>query len=225
MSDSPLSSEELAEHRVPPGVAVAMLEALRTSDTPEETLEEEENLQKNLPRRLGLSDAVSAQIRRYRELARRRKALDGRELADLLTLVSRRPDVNGIFAETGRTFADEHIGPDRISRRLGRMALPAGLRLRLALRGVRRVARDLNPAATVRSEAGRSALLVEGSLLARIDRSGAACAILSAGMARILETWGIAPAGEAEGAAGAGVLHPLCETRRDSCCLWRAAPD
>ena len=53
--------------RLSPGIALILLESLRELDTPPEVIEDEAfNI--SLPRRLGLSDVIDGQMRRYADM-------------------------------------------------------------------------------------------------------------------------------------------------------------
>lgn len=215
MSDATLPDDPLTGARVSPLVPLALLETLRSSDTPEEVLEDED-VQQSLPRRLGLSDAVDAQIRRYRELQKRRAWLGGGEMADLLELVDRRPDAVDVYEQAGRWLVRRSVRSDRLRAGLASAPLPRALRVRLALRAARRVARQLNPAAEdVRSELDPPALVVEGSFPAACGAPDA-CR-MTAGAFRGAFSLHSLDAGGGE----ARVAHPLCEGRGDRCCVWR----
>lgn len=201
-----------ADERTTPRVALALLESLRSTDTPAEVLEDED-LQQSLPRRLGLSNAVEAQIRRYRKLASSKSELRAAELADLLTLVARRPDAAAVFADAGRRLARRRLDGRRVRRRLVGIPLPEAVRRRLAFRVARGVASDANPGSSLRTERSPLALVVERSLPAASEAPDA-CDLVRAALSESLEAHGVD--------AGDGAAHPMCEVRGDECCLWRA---
>lgn len=212
MSDSPSVQDPLPAARTTPVVALALLEALRSSDTPEEVLEEED-VQQSLPRRLGLSEVVGTQIRRYRDLKDRKVKLSARELADLFVLVDRRPDAGDVFARAGAWLVRRQLRERRLRRGMARVPLPHALQRHLAFRAARTVARQVNPGAEVRIERKPPALVLEGSLPAAAGVPEA-CRMVRASLATSLSLHGLEP-------ADGGPLHPLCEGRGDSCCLWR----
>lgn len=203
-----------AEQRTTPRVALALLESLRSTDTPAEVLEDED-LQQSLPRRLGLSNAVEAQIHRYRKLAASKDELRAAELADLLTLVARRPDAAAVFADAGRRLARTRLGGRRVRERLVGIPLPEAIRRRLAFRVARGIAAEANPGAALRTERSPLALVVERSLSAAADTPDA-CHLVRAALAESLEAHGLGDG------AGEGAVHPLCEVHGDECCLWQA---
>jgi len=227
--------EDFADTRVSPFVALALLNALRDTDTPEETLEDED-LARSLPRRLGLSRAVDAQIRRYRELSEGRTSLRAEEVADLFVLVARRPDAVEVFHAAGRWLTGRRLAGRRVKARILGIPLPESVRIRLALRAARQVALEVSPGGRVRIERDPDALVLEGSLPVRACGSPRACELVSAALARSLESHGLAgddPDGEPEegggdsgggAASGPTVLHPLCEARDEGACVWRSGP-
>lgn len=217
MPETTLPDDRVAGLRVSPLVPLALLETLRSSDAPDHLMGDED-VRHSLPRRLGLSDAVNTQIRRYRELQQRGAWLGGREMADLVELVGRRPDSGEVFAETGRWLARRHVESGRLRSGLAATPFPSFLRVRLALRTARHVGRQANPGADdVSSERDPPAVIVEGSFPAACGTEDA-CRMTGAALAAALERHS-AGAGD-EGRAR--VVHPLCEARGDRCCVWRA---
>lgn len=197
--------------RVPPTVALALLESLRAVDTPPEEPGAHEylpDIASVLPPRLGLSAAVEDQIHRY---ARRKSNLPAHEVASLIRLIGRRPDARRVFAEAGRRLARAELNGKRLGSRLRRRALPMGVRHRLALRRVRHLARRLNPGAEIRTERKPPALIVVRCLPARAARGDAGCALLAGAMESLLRAYG----------AEAEVGHPSCEGRHDGPCVWK----
>lgn len=189
-----------------PLVAVALLHSLRATDTPRETLDDED-LRQSLPRRLGLSDAVADQLRRYRELLDRNRSLPATELADLFTLVGRRPDARAVFEGAGRWLAASHLE----RRVVPRFLLPGPLRRRLALRTARTIGTSVSPGARIRTETDPPTLVVRGSLPALATGTSDGCEIFLAALRAALHTYlGEPPE----------VDHPHCEAHGDARCVW-----
>lgn len=113
------------ERRVAPQVALALLECLRAADRPDEYLEDEVT-SVTLPRRLGLSDVVGKEIRKYEEEARRGRRVSESAVGGLVGLVTRRGDSDEVFRRVGQLLAEG-------SRRRGFLAAIAPKRVRLAL--------------------------------------------------------------------------------------------
>src|SRR5690606_21126730 len=92
------------EATIAPAVPLALLESVRAHDRPSEVLEDED-LTVSMPRRLGLTDVIDSQIRRYR--ANGRRAVPLTEVADLFRLVLRRPDAEAILRAAGTMIGRE----------------------------------------------------------------------------------------------------------------------
>jgi hypothetical protein len=189
--------------RVQSRVALAILETLRTQDLPEEILDDE-NVTVTLPRRLGLSDVIEAQIRRYRADARLRRRIPEGEVVDLLRLVVRRPDSEDVFLEVGRALYP------RASAGLRRF-LPRKLVLSLARARAQRELRRLFGSRLVR--AGGKGFILDHAhdLLIRSDPGGDACALVTGFLERVIEEYA---------GSGGAVLHPRCLARGDDGCRW-----
>lgn len=113
------------ERRVAPQVALALLECLRAADRPDEYLADEVP-SVTLPRRLGLSDVIGKEIRKYEEEAKRGRRVAESAVGDLVGLVVRRGDSDEVFRRVGQRLAAG-------SRRRGVFAAIAPKKLRLAL--------------------------------------------------------------------------------------------
>src|SRR6185503_15259912 len=117
---------------------LSLLEAVRNVDTPGDLDSEFVDELRN--KRLGLSDTVYLQIKRYADAVRRRQRAAHDEAVALARLIGRRPDAEAVFRSAGRILADEAyqtLSP--IARRLMR-AMPSMLARPLALRAMRRIA-------------------------------------------------------------------------------------
>lgn len=219
MVDRVSPPKPLSDLAVSPLLALALLEALRSADTPRDRLEDED-LQQSLPRRLGLSQAVAAEIRRYHQLLDAGESITGEEAGDLLTLVARRADAVQVFEEAGRWLARRRL-EGSLSGRFAGTPLPSAVRTRLALRTARGIAHTVTPGSVIDSETGPPALTVEASLLAAVTGSPDGCGIIRSA---VEASFGAHQPGRQDTFRGE-VVHPLCEARGDGCCLWRAAPD
>lgn len=218
MSPSTPARAGLSEARISPLVAISLLEGLRAADAPREHLQDEK-LSESLPRRLGMSGAVEAQIGRYRDLRDRKSPVTGQEVVDLFVLVARRTDAETVFGEAGRWLARHRLGKGKFRRRLAAVALPSALRERLALRAARKTAARVSPTGDARTERDPIALILEGSLPAAACESEEGCRYLQAILRTALSAYRVhGPDGEAP-----EVVHPLCEGRGDAVCVWRRA--
>ena len=134
--------------KVNPAIAIALLNSLRATDTPDEVIEDE-SFRISLPRRLGLNEVVDAQMRRYAEIRDRRGVISPDEYGNLLQLIDRRPDAVTVFASAGRNLAEARFSePSRFDRLRARFT-PTGLRRRKLIRAMTNVARALEPGAAI----------------------------------------------------------------------------
>src|SRR3954447_19555657 len=85
---------------------LSFLEAVRTVDTPEGDFETE-YVPELRNKRLGLSDTVYAQIKRYTDAAKRQQRVPSDEAAAIAKLLGRRPDAEAVFRSAGRYLAKE----------------------------------------------------------------------------------------------------------------------
>src|SRR5918992_5554286 len=124
---------------------LSLLEAVRQADTPSQEELEAELVDELRNKRLGLSDTVYAQIKRYTEAMRRRQRISPDETLALARLVGRRPDGEEVFRQAGRFLAREAYKTISPTLRGMLRGLPAIVARPLALRRVRTLsARYLN---------------------------------------------------------------------------------
>lgn len=192
-------------------VPLSFLEAVRGVDLPHDDAEAE-LVPELRNKRLGLSDTVYAQIRRYTDLARRRQRVGHDEAVALARLIGRRPDHDAVFRRAGTWLADRSYetipGPTRwLMRRL-----PALVARPLALRHARRLAgRYVNGEV---SRVGASLFLVVGDSVT-IDaapRMGG-CVYYESFLRETMECL--------VGATGS-IAHVRCAGRQERTCEWRA---
>lgn len=94
---------------VDPLVPLSLLEALREADRPESD-GEAEYAPEFLNKRLGTTDTIYAQIRRYTEARRRGQPIPEGEVVALARLMGRRPDAIDVFRNAGITAARAAYG-------------------------------------------------------------------------------------------------------------------
>jgi len=199
--------------RLSPGIALVLLESLRDVDTPSEVLEDE-TFHISLPRRLGLSDVIDGQMRRYADMSRRRRQLDVSEFVDLLRLIARRPDASLVFEAAGDRLGSEYAARTPKAASLAWRLAPAGIRRRTLLRHLRRVAASLSPGSAIRLDRTDPSVSVARCLPAVADTSGSACGMITAAFTACAEGLGEATP----------VHHLTCESRGDESCRWEVAP-
>jgi predicted hydrocarbon binding protein len=190
---------------------LSFLEAVRTVDTPEGDFETE-YVPELRNKRLGLSDTVYAQIKRYTDATKRQQRIPFDEAVALARLLGRRPDAESVFRSAGRYLAKEAYLTISGTRRKLLRAMPSLLARPLALRQARRIAqRYMNGSVT---RVGGSLLLeVPESLTADSAPRDAGCAYYEAALRELVRLL--------LGASGA-VEHVRCVNRGEGTCQWRA---
>jgi hypothetical protein len=195
--------------RIKPSVALVILEVLKEQDRPTEILEDE-NPTHTLPRRLGLSGVVDAQIRRYREDVKGKRKLGDEELNDLFALVLRRPDASRIFFLAGARVLGEDLKPPALSR-----LAPRALKMRRAKREVKRTFHRLFGRKMGAFAPGGFVLEGAGLFFFQTDARGHACNFVTSLCEGVLRR---------HFGRTARVSHALCQSRGDSTCRWVGDP-
>ena len=119
---------------------LSLLEAVRVVDTPEGNVEAE-YIEELRTKRLGLSDTVYAQIKRYSEAVRRNERTVRDEAAALARLIGRRTDAHRVFESAGSLLAHEAVDTVSGMRRSAIRRMPGMLARPMALSSVRRLAK------------------------------------------------------------------------------------
>jgi predicted hydrocarbon binding protein len=197
---------------VDPLVPLMLLEAVRIVDTPDEDDTEIEFVEELRVKRLGLSDTVRAQIRRYEEAVRRGSSVSFEEATGIARLVGRRPDAEAVFREAGRRLARVVYGRVFAPTRWALRLLPGLLARPLALRQVRRASRRYLGGG-IRRVGATILLEVPGTLsVGTAPRSGG-CTFQEAMLREFIR--------QLLGVVGT-VEHVRCRSREEGACEWRA---
>jgi hypothetical protein len=194
--------------RVQAQVALVLLETLKSADRPGEVLDDE-NVTLTIPRRLGLSGVVEAQIQRFRQEARLRGRISEQEILDLLRLVTRRPDSQDVFVQIGSSLTAASDAPH------WRRVLPRRIAFGMARRRVVRRLRVLFGGAVVTGAGSPFVLENVDDFLMRADPGGEACGLVTGLSQAVLGVAGV----EGE------VRHVSCLGRGDDGCRWEAATE
>ncbi len=117
---------------------LSLLEAVRVVDTPEGNVEAE-YIEELRTKRLGLSNTVYAQIKRYSEAVRRNERTVRDEAAALARLIGRRTDAHRVFDSAGSLLAREAVDTVGGALRVAMRRLPGIFARPLALGAVRRL--------------------------------------------------------------------------------------
>ena len=189
---------------------LSLLEAVRDVDRPADLDSEFVDELRN--KRLGLSETVYLQIKRYSEAVRKKQRIAHDESVALARLIGRRPDAESVFHAAGRYVAREAyrtIFP--LTRRLLRI-LPSFIARPLALRRTRSIAaRYAN--GTVRRVGGYVLLDVPDSVTLNTAPGSMGCSYYEAMLRELLALM--------IGGVGS-VDHVRCAGRGEGTCEWRA---
>jgi predicted hydrocarbon binding protein len=196
---------------VDPLLPLSLLEAVRNVDTPQGELEAE-FVAELRNKRLGLSDTVHAQIKRYVDAVRRQQRPPQEEAVALAKLIGRRPDAEAVFRAAGRHLAKEaYLTLSQTARRVIDI-LPSLLARPIALRKARRLmARYFE--GRVRRVGNYLVMVVPDSVTSNSAPRGAGCAYYEAGLRELLRLLI---------GSSASVEHVQCVSRADERCEWRA---
>lgn len=190
---------------------LSLLLAVRSLDTPLGD-PDTEYVSELINKRLGLSDTVYAQIKRYTEAVRRSQRATFADAAALARLLGRRPDAEAVFRWAGRHLAVQAYQTLSPMMRRTIRFLPALLARPLALRQVRRLARRFLGGRVERK--GSSVLLrVPEPVTADSSPHSAGCALYESTLRELMRLL--------VGSEGM-VEHVRCAERGEGACEWRA---
>jgi hypothetical protein len=190
---------------------LALLEAVRAHDRPEEVLEDED-LTISLPRRLGLTGVIETQLRRYQGAARAGKKVSTEEFASLMRLVLKRPDAEPILRDTGARMAMRRFrriphGYVRMLRTLPRALLVASWR-----RAARRMLREMVGDGGIEVTGRPPVVRLRDGAFANLEPAGVACAVYTAALERLAELFA--------DTSSVAVAHSKCCAKGGGVCEW-----
>jgi len=190
---------------------LALLEAVKSIDTPAAELDAD-FVHELRNKRLGLSDTVLQQIRRYADAVRSRQRIGYDEVLALARLIGRRPDADLAFREAGRRWARAFVDSVGAAKRGAARSLPSLVARPIALSALRSITRRFMNGTLTRQG---STLLLEVTAPVSADAAprGAGCGLYEAAFREALVLMA-----DADGA----VEHVLCRARGDARCQWRA---
>jgi predicted hydrocarbon binding protein len=196
---------------VNPRIPLSLLEAVRRIDTPEED-PDAEYVQELRNKRLGLSDTVYQQIRRYSDAARRGQMIPYTEATGLGTLIGRRPDAKLLFTKAGEILANDVYGSISPGRRKIIRIAPTMVGRRLALSNMRQIARRFF-GGSISSNGDLVTLVITDSVTANSGSTAAGCEYYASALRELLRLL-------VNG--GGSVEHVQCIEQGNSSCEWRA---
>jgi len=186
-------------------VGLSLLEVIRARDLPTEILAAEDPTQ-TMPRRLGLSEVVDLQIRRFAEQVRKRERITDEEARDLCHLVLRRPDCEEVFFQAGELLAGKDEPLKGIRRRF-----PERIRYSMARRQIRKRTQALFGRSVGGLAHGAFTLEARGHFFLDMDPGGDACHLFTGFAQTILGRYL---------RQEVSVSHSACQARNDDLCRW-----
>jgi predicted hydrocarbon binding protein len=193
-------------------VPLSLLEAVRSVDIPEGEDIDVEYVQEHRNKRLGLSDTVIAQIRRYKDAMKRNQAIAIHEASGIARLIGRRPDAESIFTRAGTIVANRIYQLISATRRQIIHLLPGFLARPLAFRQVKR-AGEKYLGASVRRVGASIVVGVKESVTFETAPKGIGCLYYESALRELLKLL----------VNGGGMIdHVHCRERGEDICEWRA---
>lgn len=196
---------------ITPVLPLLLLETMRDMDRPEEVLEEED-LTISLPRRLGLSDVVLSQIRRFQAEVKHKRLQRAEDVEDLIRLVVRRPDAEEIFFEAGRRMAQHAFEQRAPGLRATVRIMPRALALLTAQRAAKRLFRRIAGPSGLKITRRPLELRIADALTVRADPGGMACALYTGAFEELLRAYT---------RRNYRVVHTHCRARGEDGCQWQ----
>ena len=191
-------------------LAVALLEATRSHDRPEEVLEAED-LSVSLPRRLGLSGVIETQIHRYETAVREGRRIPLDEFVGLLKLMLRRPDAEPILREAGeRVAARAFTKAPGFYVKMVRV-LPRALSFVFVARSTRKLLRNITGSKHVEVRGKPLVARLHQPVTALLEPPGVACALYGAAFGELASLYLNRKARAA---------HAPCVINGGSICQW-----
>jgi predicted hydrocarbon binding protein len=192
-------------------IPLSLLEAIRRIDTPEDQVDAE-YVPELRNKRLGLSETVYTQIRRYSEATRRGQKIPFAEASGLGTLIGRRPDSSELFVSAGKILANDVY--QSISRPVRGYigTMPGVLARPVALRQLKRIGTELF-GGSLQRKGSHVSLRITDSVTVDGAPDSAGCAFYEAALGELLRLL-INGGGQVE--------HVQCVQRDEGACEWRA---
>ena len=197
---------------VNPRIPLSLLEAIRRIDTtPDDTIDTE-YVAELRNKRLGLSDTVYTQIRRYNDAMKRGQRIPFTEAEGLGTLIGRRPDAEELFQSAGHILASDIYGSISPTTRGSIRLLPGFISHPMALKQIVLVVEKYLDGTLERTGSFLSLKISESVTVKGAPRS-AGCVFYETAFRDLLKV--LIHAGDQ-------VDHVVCAQRGEGFCEWRA---
>ena len=191
-------------------VPLSLLEAVRSVDIPEG--DDVEYVQEHRNKRLGLSDTVIAQIRRYKDAMKRNQQIAVHEASGIARLIGRRADAEGIFVRAGALVAARMYQMISATTRQVIHLLPGFLARPLAFRQLRKAAEKYF-GASVRRVGASIVFGVKDSVTFGTAPRAIGCLYYESALREMLKLL----------VNGGGMIdHVHCREKGEDSCEWRA---
>jgi len=192
-------------------IPLSLLEAIRRIDTPEDQVDAE-YVPELRNKRLGLSDTVYTQIRRYSEATKRGQKIPFVEASGLGTLIGRRPDSDALFDSAGKILAHDIYHSISPTKRGTIRVMPGFISRPAALKQLRLIAQNFFGGSLVR-KGSFIELRVPDSVTVNGAPKSAGCTFYESAFRELLRLM-------IDG--GGQVEHIHCVQRDQGACEWRA---
>jgi predicted hydrocarbon binding protein len=192
-------------------IPLSLLEAIRRIDTPDDPTDTE-YVAELRNKRLGLSDTVYTQIRRYNDAMKRGQRIPFAEAEGLGTLIGRRPDAETLFQNAGHILAADVYAAISSTTRGTIRTMPGFVSRPMALKQVKLAAENFLEGTLERTGAFL-ALKVPKSVTVNGAPRSAGCVFYETAFRDLLRM--LIDAGDQ-------VDHVHCAQRGEGFCEWRA---
>jgi predicted hydrocarbon binding protein len=192
-------------------IPLSLLESIRRIDTPQDQADTE-YVPELRNKRLGLSDTVYTQIRRYTDALKRGQKIPFAEAEGLGTLIGRRPDSGELFRSAGEILANDIYQSMSPTTRATVRVLPKFLSRPMALKHLTAIA-DKYFGGTLEKSGSFVSLLVSESVTVNGSPNSAGCVFYEVAFRELLRLL-IEATGQVE--------HTQCAQKGEGQCEWRA---
>lgn len=193
-------------------IPLSLLEAIRRIDTPEDQTDTE-YVPELRNKRLGLSDTVYTQIRRYNDAMKRGQRIPFAEAEGLGTLIGRRPDAAALFRSAGSIFANDVYQSLSATTRHTVRLMPRFISRPMALKQLTQIVDRYFGGSLTRNDSTLS-LRVPESVTVNGSANSGGCVFYEEALRELLRLL-VNESGDVE--------HVKCAQRGEGDCEWRAA--
>jgi predicted hydrocarbon binding protein len=193
-------------------IPLSLLEAIRRIDTPEDQTDTE-YVPELRNKRLGLSDTVYTQIRRYNDAMKRGQRIPFAEAEGLGTLIGRRPDAAELFRSAGSIFANDLYQSLSPTTRGTIRLIPRFVSRPMALKQLTQIVDRYFGGSLARNDSSLS-LRIPESVTVNGSADSGGCVFYEEALRELLRLL-VNESGDVE--------HVKCAQRGEGDCEWRAA--